>query len=179
MSLSAGGAGASATSNDAQSQRPYIAVVFGATGAIGGGAARDFLSNGWEVLCAVRNATHAKAQSLCAAGAELCEIDLSQPSSSVALLAWLGPERISRVRAVVSSMGAGWTEESLPLYTAAPGSLDAMFSTNVATHVNGWRACGGALQGIRATYIFVRAPLRQRGARNRILTPPSPLTPLS
>ncbi|MDT8305726.1 MAG: NmrA/HSCARG family protein [Anaerolineae bacterium] len=56
-------------------------LVFGATGNIGGAAARALLKRGWRVRAVTRNPSSVKAQALATLGAELCQADMEDPAS--------------------------------------------------------------------------------------------------
>ena len=146
------------------SERP-LAVVLGATGCIGGGAALEFLRVGWDVFAPVRNLS--RAAHLSAAGATVVLVDLGDDDSAGVLLEALRPH-LSRVRAVLSSLG-GYTK-CAPLHASAPGAAIALLASNVAPHVNGWRALCGALLGarVKATYFFVTGKSGETGRKGAL-----------
>ncbi|MCC9077838.1 NmrA/HSCARG family protein [Litorilinea aerophila] len=56
-------------------------LVFGATGNMGGAAARELLKRGWRVRAVTRDPQSEKAQALAALGAELVQADMDDPAS--------------------------------------------------------------------------------------------------
>lgn len=62
------------------------ALVFGATGHVGGAAARELLRRGWQVYAVSRTPTSKKAQALAALGAEVKQADMEDRASLKAVL---------------------------------------------------------------------------------------------
>ncbi len=60
-------------------------LVFGATGNVGGAAARELLRRGWQVRAVSRNPQNDKAQALQALGAEVVPGDMEDPASLTAV----------------------------------------------------------------------------------------------
>lgn len=56
-------------------------LIFGATGNMGGAAARELLARGWQVRAVSRNPQSEKAQALAALGAELVRADMDDRGS--------------------------------------------------------------------------------------------------
>lgn len=66
-------------------------LVFGATGNIGGAAARELLARGWQVHGVTRNPRSDKAQALAGLGARLVQADMDDRASLEAAFGALGP----------------------------------------------------------------------------------------
>ena len=142
-----------------------VAVVYGATGTIGGAAVSSFLSRNYEVFCPVRSIARARL-TLTSAFIRLFEIDLSDDNSSSAFLEVIRPH-LARVRVVVSSLGQ-YVETGVGLHASSSATAAAaLFQSNVATHINGWRALGGALMSLNsnAVYIFVTGKSGETGRK--------------
>jgi uncharacterized protein YbjT (DUF2867 family) len=71
-------------------------LVFGATGNVGGAAARELLGRGWQVRAVTRSPESEKAQALVDLGAELVQADMEDRASVEA--AFAGMERIFSVQ---------------------------------------------------------------------------------
>jgi uncharacterized protein YbjT (DUF2867 family) len=80
-------------------------LVFGATGNVGGAAARELLQRGWQVRAVTRTPESAKARALATLGAEVVQADMDDRTSLEK--AFAGMERVLSVQNWVTSGVAG------------------------------------------------------------------------
>jgi len=78
------------------------ALIFGATGNIGGATARELLRRGWQVRAVTRNPQSEKAQALARLGAEVVQADMDDPASLAGVF-----DGMQRVFSVQNWMAAG------------------------------------------------------------------------
>jgi uncharacterized protein YbjT (DUF2867 family) len=76
-------------------------LIFGATGNVGGAAARELLKRGWQVRAATRDPQGDKAQALAGSGAEVVQADMDDRASLEA--AFEGIKRVFSVQSWVTS----------------------------------------------------------------------------
>lgn len=72
------------------------ALIFGATGNIGGATTRELLKRNWRVRAVTRNPSSEKAQVLAGLGAEVVQADMDDPASLVAVFS--GMNRVLSVQ---------------------------------------------------------------------------------
>jgi uncharacterized protein YbjT (DUF2867 family) len=92
-------------------------LVFGATGNIGGAAARELLQRGWQVRAVTRSPNGKKAQALAALGAELIQADMDDSQSLEA--AFDGMKRVLSVQNWTTSGIAGEVRQGKEVANAA------------------------------------------------------------
>jgi uncharacterized protein YbjT (DUF2867 family) len=92
-------------------------LVFGATGNIGGSAARELLRRGWRVRAVTRNPAGEKARALAARGAEVVQADMEDSASLAG--AFDGIERVFSVQNWTSSGVDGERRQAMRVAAAA------------------------------------------------------------
>jgi uncharacterized protein YbjT (DUF2867 family) len=92
-------------------------LVFGATGNIGGSAARELLKRGWRVRAVTRNPAGEKARALAARGAEVVQADMEDSASLAG--AFDGIERVFSVQNWTSSGVDGERRQAMRVAAAA------------------------------------------------------------
>jgi NAD(P)-dependent dehydrogenase (short-subunit alcohol dehydrogenase family) len=153
------------SSGAAASAAPPVAIIFGASGNIGSGAALHLLSLGWRVVAPVRDA--ARCAALAAAGATLVAADISTDAGADAVTAAVAP-LLPRVALVVAALGAFL--ETPPLHALGAGAVAAGLASNVTTHALAWRAAGAPLlargaAAPRATYALLTGKAGEGGSK--------------